>query len=125
MIIFRLQQADKHTISPHYSTAFGETVKGTHVEMGRYTYEKGTGATPHHHPQEQVICVLSGKMLATLDGEQIEAGPGEAILIPPNTEHAVFAAEETQIISFKDIVPDWQAPVPPSPERKHSIPRQE
>ncbi len=121
MNVFRLQSVDKHTISPHYSTAFGETVKGTKVEMGRYAYEKGTGAKAHHHPQEQVICILSGRVRAKMGDQEFEVGPGEAILIPPETEHSVEALEETHIISFKDIAPGWEPPVPPSPERKHSV----
>lgn len=104
MQIFRLEQAEKHTISPHYSTAFGETIKGTQIEMGRYMYEKGTGAQPHHHPEEQIICILSGRIRAQANDEEFELGPGDAVWIPSETLHSVVALEETHFFSFKDIV---------------------
>ena len=105
MKTFRLEKEDKYTISPHYSTAFGETVKGTKVEMGHYKYEKGTGAQPHHHPEEQIICILSGKIRAKAGDEEFELGPGDAVWIPSETVHSVIALEETYFFSFKDIVP--------------------
>lgn len=105
MQIFHLEKQDKYTISPHYSTAFGETVKGTKVEMGRYMYKQGEGAQPHQHPEEQIICVLSGKVHAQAGDEQVELGPGDAVWIPPGTVHSVVALEESHFFSFKDIVP--------------------
>ncbi len=104
MQIFRLEQAEKYAISPHYSTAFGETIKGTQIEMGRYMYEKGTGAQPHHHPEEQIICILSGRIRAQANNEEFELGPGDAVWIPSETLHSVVALEETHFFSFKDIV---------------------
>ncbi len=117
MQVFKLQESEKETISPHYSTAFGETVKGTKVEMGRYMYEEGTGATVHQHPQEQVICILSGRIRAKAGGEEFELGPGDAVLILPDTPHSVEALEETHFISFKDIIPGWAPPLPPAPRQ--------
>ncbi len=105
MKTFHLEKEDKYTISPHYSTAFGETVKGTKVEMGHYKYDKGTGAQMHHHPEEQIICILSGRIRAKAGDEEYELGPGDAVWIPSETTHSVTALEETYFFSFKDIVP--------------------
>lgn len=77
---FRLKDFEKAVISPHYSTAYGETVKGERVEMGRYMYLKDTGAQPHQHPEEQIICVVSGRARVTANGQPGHPwlGPGHS-----------------------------------------------
>lgn len=102
---FTLTEVDKEVISPHYSTAYGETVKGEKVEMGRYVYQKETGAELHQHPEEQIICLVSGRVRVTANGQEFEIGPGDAVLVPPGTVHSTYALEESHFFSFKDLVP--------------------
>ena len=105
MPFFNWSEMDRSVISPHYSTAEGPTIKGGKIEVGRYRYAAGTGAKPHRHPQEQVINVLSGKMRVRVGEEERVLGPGDAVLIPPNTEHEAWTVDgEVEIVSCKDIV---------------------
>ena len=63
---------------------------------------KGTGAKPHHHPSEQIILVLSGRLQMRIDSEVRQMGPGEAVLIMGNQEHEQHALEDgTRFVSFK------------------------
>ena len=71
-------EVDKEFVTPKYSTAFGELVTGEHIEVGRLTFEKGTGAVEHQHPHEQVMYVISGHLSVDLAGEHAELGPGMA-----------------------------------------------
>lgn len=105
MPFYQWSDLERTVISPRYSTAEGPTIKGTKIEVGRYRYAAGTGAKPHQHPEEQVINVLSGKMRVRVGSEERILGPGDAVLVPPNTEHEAWAVEgEVEVLSFKDRV---------------------
>lgn len=105
MPFYNWKQMEGSVISPKYSTAEGPTIKGSKIEVGRYRYPAGTGAKPHRHPQEQVINILAGKLRVRVGSEERILGPGEAVLIPPNTEHEASTVDsEVEILSFKDIV---------------------
>jgi quercetin dioxygenase-like cupin family protein len=105
MPFYNWSKMERSVISPRYSTAEGPTIKGGKIEVGRYRYAAGTGAKPHKHPEEQVINVLSGKMRVRVGGEERILGAGDAVLIPPNTEHEAWTVDsEVEIISCKNIV---------------------
>jgi quercetin dioxygenase-like cupin family protein len=105
MPFFNWSQMDRSVISPQYSTAEGPTIKGGQIEVGRYRFAPGTGSKPHQHPEEQVINVLSGKFRVRIENEERILGPGEAALVPANTEHEARAVDsEVEIISCKSIV---------------------
>jgi quercetin dioxygenase-like cupin family protein len=105
MPFYKWSKMERGVISPQYSAAEGPTIKGGKIEVGRYRYAAGTGAKPHKHPEEQVINVLSGNFRVRVGGEERILGAGDAVLIPPNTEHEALAADsEVEIISCKNIV---------------------
>jgi quercetin dioxygenase-like cupin family protein len=102
MPFFKLDQMPATVISPGHSTAYGPTVRGRELEIGWYTEPKGTGARPHHHPSEQIILVLSGRLRMRIGAETREIGPGEVALISGDEEHEQVALEDgTRFVSFK------------------------
>jgi quercetin dioxygenase-like cupin family protein len=104
MPFYNWNNMERSVISPKYSTAEGPTIKGGKIEVGRYRFAAGTGAKLHKHPEEQVINVLSGKFRVRVGGEERVLGPGDAALIPANTEHEASAVEsEVEIISCKNV----------------------
>jgi quercetin dioxygenase-like cupin family protein len=51
----------------------------------------GNGHNFHKHPdQEEVICVIEGRIEQWLESRRSELGPGEAVFIPANRVHASF-----------------------------------
>ena len=51
----------------------------------------GNGHNFHKHPeQEEVICVVEGRIEQWLEGKKQELGPGEAVFIPADVVHASF-----------------------------------
>jgi quercetin dioxygenase-like cupin family protein len=51
----------------------------------------GNGHNFHKHPdQEEVICVIEGRIEQWLERERTELGPGEAVFIPADVVHASF-----------------------------------
>ena len=102
MPFFRLDQLPSKVISPGHSTAYGPTITGRELEIGVYAEPKGTGAKPHHHPSEQIIMVLSGRLRMRVGRETREMGPGEVALILGDEEHEQVALEDgTRFVSFK------------------------
>lgn len=102
MPFFKLSEMPEPVVAPGHSTAYGPTITGRELEMGYYTEPRGTGASPHHHPSEQIILVLSGKLRMRIGGEVRDIGAGEAALIPGDQEHEQTALDEgTRFVSFK------------------------
>lgn len=102
MPFFKLKEMPEPVVAPGYSTAYGPTITGKELEIGYYTEPKGTGAKPHHHPSEQIILVLSGRLRMRLGKETRDIGPGEVVLIPGDQEHEQQALEDgTRFVSFK------------------------
>ncbi len=102
MPFFKLDEMPSAVISPGHSAAHGPTITGRELEIGYYTEPKGSGAKPHHHPSEQIMLVLAGRMRMRIGSEVREIGPGEVALIPGDQEHEQQALEEgTRFISFK------------------------
>ncbi len=94
----------KEYVTPQHSRAYGELLTGQGIEVGRLRFEKGEGASPHQHPQEQIMYVIEGRLRVTLDGETTELGPGEAFHATPMVLHDVTALEDTQVLSCKSLV---------------------
>ena len=47
----------------------------------------GTGPNLHKHPYDEVFIVQEGDVLFTVGDETLEAGPGDVIVVPPDTPH--------------------------------------
>lgn len=54
--------------------------------------DPGTPSNPHELTREEVFVVLSGRATVHLDGQEQEAGPGDAIVVPPDVPFALAAA---------------------------------
>ena len=76
-----MDELDKETVTPKYSTAFGELVTGSQVEVGRLRFEKGYGAVEHAHPQEQVLIVLEGRIYSSLSTGVVAQWTGVVVAI--------------------------------------------
>lgn len=78
----------------------GEKVMISHVRL-----MKGCDVPMHSHDNEQMSCVLSGRlrfMVADTAGapRTLILGPGEVLHLPSNVPHAAFAEEETEVLDI-------------------------
>jgi mannose-6-phosphate isomerase-like protein (cupin superfamily) len=56
----------------------------------------GTPATPHQLTREELVVILSGRGRADLDGTSTDVGPGDVVVVPPDTDFAIVnAGDET------------------------------
>src|SRR4051812_1980662 len=47
----------------------------------------GKGPSMHRHPYGEVFVVHEGDVTFTLEGETLQAGPGEVVIAPPGAAH--------------------------------------
>ena len=52
----------------------------------------------HHHPQEQIIHILSGKMRVIADGKSHELETGDSFYLASNVPHSVETTEPTRVL---------------------------
>lgn len=58
----------------------------------------GSRLPEHHHPQEQIAYVLSGRMRMIAAGLPHELGAGESFYLASNVPHAVETIEDTTVL---------------------------
>lgn len=104
MPVIDFGKLDTLAITPQHSDARGELVTGASIEVGRLAFKKGQKSEPHSHPQEQIVIVLSGRLIVTLDGEESEIGPGKGYHAPPYVSHCVRALEDSVLLSCKNVL---------------------
>ena len=74
----------------------------------------GFVAKPHVHPaQTELFEVVEGSVMFRLDGQELEAGPGDRVLVPPGRKHqfwnasadvARFRCEITPALTFEPLL---------------------
>jgi quercetin dioxygenase-like cupin family protein len=76
-----------------------------------YLHLKAGGVVPeHHHENEQVSMVLSGKLKFVAEGKEYIVAAGEVMQIPSNLPHRVDVLEDSVVFDlFAPIRADWLA----------------
>jgi putative monooxygenase len=65
-----------------------KTVRSTSGFMGTLTLAPGEYVAEHYHPHsEEFLYVVGGRLLMRLDGESVELGPGEGLMVPIGVRH--------------------------------------
>lgn len=52
-----------------------------------FRFDHGATGKLHSHPHVQSTYVQSGKFVFSVDGEEVEVGPGDSFVIPSNAVH--------------------------------------
>lgn len=67
---------------------------GSSVSLFLSHHAQGTGPPLHTHPYEETFFVIEGDILFTVDGEEIEAGDGDIVVVPANVPHKFVSRGE-------------------------------
>jgi quercetin dioxygenase-like cupin family protein len=68
----------------------------------------GTIVPTHHHFNEQVTMVKTGKVRFMLDGQPVEMQPGDVLRVPPDVPHGLEALEDSTLTElFSPRREDW------------------
>ena len=79
--------------------------RGDDVLMVMNWLEPGMETNPHSHPFEQLVYVVQGTMRFVVDGEELVAGAGNLIRIPPNVEHFGEPLGDEQVLNLDVFAP--------------------
>jgi mannose-6-phosphate isomerase-like protein (cupin superfamily) len=77
------------------SSTFNGHEHGAQVSFFLSHNKPGTGPQLHKHPYEETFIVQEGDVLFTMGDEEIEAGPGDIIIVPANTPHKFLSRGQT------------------------------
>jgi mannose-6-phosphate isomerase-like protein (cupin superfamily) len=85
--MYRVVRAGELAPSPGGTVTFEGEPFGSGVSFFLVDNEPGSGPDLHKHPYSETWIVRSGKARMTADGEDIEAGPGDIMVVGPETPH--------------------------------------
>jgi quercetin dioxygenase-like cupin family protein len=66
----------------------------------RHRMRKGWRGTPHCHPHEQMVYVVSGRIRARVEAEWHEAAGGDNFIAVSNAEHEAEALEDSVVLDI-------------------------
>ena len=77
---------------------------GLHVSLMESRIMPGSGPLRHRHPHAEIFVIVDGNGRFEVDGEQIEAEPGDVLIIPPNAWHRFVnqAAESLRLVAIHE-----------------------
>jgi quercetin dioxygenase-like cupin family protein len=76
--------------------------------LAEHRMEKGWVGTRHSHPHDQIVYVVSGRLLVTCGGSPFEVGAGGSFVVRGGIEHQATALEPSMVIDvFTPIREDY------------------
>ena len=77
---------------------FRQAVSGEKVMLTRIVYRGGVVIPEHHHPAEQVMLVVEGRLWA-------EVGPGSLLIIASDQVHAFRQLSDEDVVFYEAFAP--------------------
>jgi quercetin dioxygenase-like cupin family protein len=71
----------------------GKLIHADSMTFAHWEFDEGAEIHEHHHQQEEVWHILSGRLELIADGKIAEAGPGDVVILSPDTAHQVRVIE--------------------------------
>jgi quercetin dioxygenase-like cupin family protein len=67
--------------------------RGDGMNVTVFGFDAGEELTEHQAARAAVVQVLPGRLRFTVDGEELDLGPGSWLYMTPGTPHSLVAAE--------------------------------
>lgn len=85
-----------------------QVVHGTQTTFSRWQLKAGSAVPLHHHVNEQMTWIMSGRAEVLSGGTMHELRAGDIMVFAPNVEHAFKILEDTVAIDiFSPARQDW------------------
>jgi quercetin dioxygenase-like cupin family protein len=92
-------------ITDHISRRY---ITGDDLTVARFALTKGGVVPRHAHDNEQISCVISGRLEFRFDDRTVVVGPNEVMQIPGGEPHEVAVLEDCIVIDvFHPVRQDW------------------
>lgn len=85
--MYSVLRSEEQERSPGGTLTFEGEAYGSGVSLFLVHNEPGAGPDLHRHPYSETWIVRRGKALMTADGVEILAGPGDIVVVGPETPH--------------------------------------
>ena len=86
-----------------------QAIHGANTTIARLELKKGALVPEHHHVNEQMTVLLSGRLRFIFPEETLELVAGEVMEIAPNLPHSVEALEDSVAVDvFAPVREDWR-----------------
>ncbi|MCB0046350.1 MAG: cupin domain-containing protein [Caldilineaceae bacterium] len=63
-----------------------------------FAFAAGEGLTTHTSTGDALVYLLDGRGQVTIDGQEMTLSPGESVVMPAHTPHAVYAPEDFKML---------------------------
>ncbi len=105
MTVYDWNKISLEEVTPFFARRVIHTAGMTIAQL---ELKKGGHVSLHHHINEQVSMVETGKLAFHMGGKVITLGPGESLVIPPNLPHSVDVIEDSFVTDlFTPRREDW------------------
>ena len=85
-----------------------QALHGTNMTIARLDLKAGAMVPTHHHVNEQMTVLISGKLRFIFPEKTMDVVGGEVMEIAPNLPHSVEALEDSIAIDvFNPVREDW------------------
>ncbi len=92
-----------------------KTIGATSGFMGVLMLGPGEHVSEHYHPySEEFLYLVRGRIAARIEGELVELGPGEGLMVPIGLRHRLENPEGEQALAVFHL-----SPLAPRPELGH------
>lgn len=61
---------------------------------------RGKGPVLHTHPYDTVAFVQSGKAVWTIDGQDVDAGPGDIVIVEAGSKHRFVSTGDEPLVAI-------------------------
>jgi quercetin dioxygenase-like cupin family protein len=105
MDVYRWEDVTEEQLNPLVSR---QVIHGSQLTVARLKLAAGAVVPLHHHINEQISMIESGRIRFVIDGVEKVAVAGDAIRIPPNVPHTVTAEVDSVAVDlFAPVREDW------------------
>ena len=106
MPLVDLKNIEEKEIKPGLKVRF---VHSDNMTLAYWRFEPGVELPLHSHPHEQVVNVIEGELILTLDGAPLNLTPGKVVVIPPDVPHSGKAVNACRVIdAFYPVREDYK-----------------
>ncbi|MBN1211555.1 MAG: cupin domain-containing protein [candidate division Zixibacteria bacterium] len=106
MPLVDLKNVEEKEIKPGLYVRF---VHSDNMTLAYWRFDPGVELPLHSHPHEQVVNVIEGELILTLDGVPLNLTPGKVVVIPPDVPHSGRAVDACRVIdAFYPVREDYR-----------------